>query len=355
MSLHHQRLRERLSWQPDAREERFLRVFMNQNNRCNLKCRMCGFSDALIDTLPRFDMPRALFDRIAAEVFPHASYVLLSLLTEPFMTRDFPDRLARVREYGVPFSDILTNGTILTEDAVNKILDAGITRVTFSIDGGTKEIYEFMRPGAHFETVLRNFVMLRSMRDARGSTLPRLRVNHVLCESNVDAFDDFLALVEVLGADMVDVRTVLHMSPRQEIKVTHDRAFHDKARACCERLAAFCARTGIEDAGFLRDHAQPIELYDEAGARVFCRRPWDTIAIHANGDVLPCMSWTRPPLGSLATQSFEEIWTGVAASAIRREFEAKQPGIDCVFCTIRSATSDVDDEFFYRALAKTSS
>jgi radical SAM protein with 4Fe4S-binding SPASM domain len=354
MSAHHELLRQRLGWQrPGEGAGRFLSIYMDHNNRCNLKCLMCGFADDRIDALPKMDMPRALFDRIADQLFPHAGYLTLSLTTEPFMTRDFPDRLARVREHGVPFSDIITNGTLLTEASAEKILDASISRLTFSIDGGTKEVYESIRIGAHFETVLRNFSMLRAMRDVRGSALPRLRINHVLCEVNIDSFDGFLELVESLGADMVDVRTVLHMSPRQKIAVSHDDEFFARVRDCCGRLREFCARTGIEDAGFLRDEARPIDLFTGAGERVFCRRPWDILAIHANGDVQPCMSWTRAPLGNLAKQSFDEIWNSDYAVSLRREFEAAKPGIDCVFCTIRSATLDVDDDFFYEKMART--
>jgi radical SAM protein with 4Fe4S-binding SPASM domain len=194
--------------------------------------------------------------------------------------------------------------------------------------------------------------MLKAMRDARGTALPRLRINHVLCEPNIDSFDRFLELVERLGAEMVDVRTVLHMSPRQKIAVNHDDAFIIRVRDCGHRLAEFCKRTGIEDAGFLRDRGQPIDLFTSAGEKVFCRRPWDTLAIHANGDVQPCMSWTRPPLGNFASQSFEEIWSSDYAVSLRREFEAAMPGIDCVFCTIRSATLDVDDDFFYEKMAR---
>src|SRR5262245_48011341 len=103
---------------------------------------MCGFSDPRVEALGKYDLPRDAYERIAAEVFPRANRLCLSLFTEPFMTRDFPDRLAAVRRYGVPFSEFYTNGTLLTDEAIEKIVDAGITRVTVSIDGGTKEIFE---------------------------------------------------------------------------------------------------------------------------------------------------------------------------------------------------------------------
>jgi radical SAM protein with 4Fe4S-binding SPASM domain len=352
LSPHHQRLREALGWQRPEGGGRFLSIYMDQNNRCNLRCRMCGFADERVRELPKLDMPRELFERIAAELFPHASYLALSLMTEPFMTRDFPDRLALVREAGVLFSDIITNGTLLTPRSIGKVLDAAISRVTFSIDGGTKEVFEAIRTGGRFELVLRNYRMLQSMRDARGLSLPRLRINHVLNELNIDSFDAFLALVESLAPEMIDVRTVLHMSPRQLIAVSHDESFFAKVRDCVLRLAAFCARTGIEDAGFLRDRAEPIDLFTDSGAKISCRRPWDTVAIHANGDVHPCMSWTRAPLGNIGSQSFEEMWRGPYAESLRREFEAMKPGIDCVHCTIRSASGEVDDDFFYRKVGK---
>ena len=47
--------------------------------------------------LPQYDLPRWAYDRIAGELFPRANYVCLSLMTEPFMTRDFPERRPELR------------------------------------------------------------------------------------------------------------------------------------------------------------------------------------------------------------------------------------------------------------------
>ena len=319
---------------------------MDQNNKCNLKCRMCGFSDPRVASLASYDLPRELFDSIARQLFPRTAYLALSLMTEPFMTRDFPDRLHLVRDLGVPFSDIITNGTLLTARAIEKMIDAQISRLTVSIDGGTKELYESIRVGAKFENVVRNIGLFRSM---RGTALPRLRINHVLCDANIDAFDDFLALVEELGAEMIEVRTLSDMG-QLELRPHADPRFWSKVPEACAKLAAFCARTGIEDSGYLRDRPTRIDIPDEVGRALTCRRPWDTIAVHANGDAHVCMAWDREPLGNFVRQTFEEIWSGAAMQTIRAEFEEQSPGIDCLHCTIRSETPE--DDFFYRKLAK---
>ena len=344
-------LRRKLLWRgPSPTADRFLSVFMDQNNKCNLRCQMCGFSDPRVDALARYDLPRWAYDRIAAELFPHANYVCLSILTEPFMTRDFPERLGALRSYGVPFSDVITNGTLLTEEAIAMILDSRLSRLIISIDGGTKAIFEAVRIGANFERVIANFTLLRIRRRERGATLPRLRVNHVLSELNIDHFDAFLSLMESLEVEEVAVRTVSRMSDAP-IQESSDPAFWDKVRAVRVKLAAFCQRTGIVDAAFLRDRHTTIDLFTDAGEKLICRTPWTTIAVHPNGDIYPCMAWTRPPIGNLTTQSFDEIWNSAALNALRDEFENVQPGLDCLNCTIRRSANDPDDDFFYRKLA----
>src|SRR5262249_28626962 len=155
--LGYEDLKRKLLWTGDGPlRGRKLNVFMDQNNRCNLKCKMCGFSDPRISSVPKYDMPRRLFDSIAEQVFPQTNILVLSILTEPFMTRDFPDRLQVVRAFDVPYSEIITNGTLLNEASIDKILTAAITCLTFSIDGATREVYESIRVGASFDRVLGN-------------------------------------------------------------------------------------------------------------------------------------------------------------------------------------------------------
>jgi radical SAM protein with 4Fe4S-binding SPASM domain len=121
---------------------------------------------------------------------------------------------------------------------------------------------------------------------------------------------------------------------------------------CREQLAAFVARTGIEDAGYLRGRPTRIDLFDEQGQAMICQLPWTTIAIHPNGDVYPCMAWTRPPVGNLLNDSFDTIWNGAPLAALREEFIRTRAGVDCLNCTIRSAPDDAKDDFFYRKVAK---
>jgi radical SAM protein with 4Fe4S-binding SPASM domain len=344
-------LTAKLTWNGPANDSgRFLSVYMDQNNKCNLRCRMCGFSDPRVDGLARYDLPRSVFERIADELFPRAAYVCLSIMTEPFMTRDFADRLGTVQRHGVPFSDVITNGTLLTDESIAKILDSQLSRFIVSIDGGTKSVYESIRPGAIFERVIGNFKLLQIRRRERDAVLPKLRINHVLSEPNIDHFDAFLELVEWLEPEELQVRTVSRMSDA-EIQESSDPTFWNKVRAARVKLAAFCRRTGIIDSGFLRDRHSPIDLFAGSGEKLICTKPWNTLAIHPNGNVFPCIAWSRPPIGNLRTDTFDDIWRGERLEALRREFAELRPGLDCLHCTIRRSEADMEDDFFYRKLA----
>ena len=345
-------LRLKLSWRaPTTDPTRILGLFMDQNNKCNLRCQMCGFSDARVAGIAKYDMPRWLYDKIAAEVFPLARYVCLSLMTEPFMTADFSARLQSVREFDVPFSEVITNATLLTAAAVEKILEARLSRIIISIDGGTKETFERVRVGARFERVIANWHLMQAARNAASARLPIMRVKHVLSELNIDAFDEFVRLLEELRPEEVAVRTVSRMSDAI-IQETTDTTFWKKVCAARETLSDFCRRTGVVDSGYLRDRPTRIELFSDDHMSLMCRYPWEMVSIHPNGDVYPCMAWSRPPVGSLVTETFEQIWNGPALSDLRREFESERPGVDCLHCVVRKAADDPDDDFFFRKLAK---
>jgi radical SAM protein with 4Fe4S-binding SPASM domain len=341
--------------EPGQAPERLLELFLDQNNKCNLKCRMCGFSDPRVASLPRFDLPFPLFRKIAEQIFPRTRYLALSCMTEPLMTRDIGERLALVGTAGIPFVEIITNGTLLSEAVVRSLIAARISRLAVSIDGATKETFETIRVGANFETVLENVRRFSSIKRETGSVLPHLRINHVLSPANAGEFDQLLALVESLQPQSIDVRTVARFSNALD-RGTKDPVFFETVREIREKLDAFCARTRIENVGILRWQPTLIEIFHDTGERATCLRPWNTVAIHANGDVMPCISWTRPPFGNLAHQTFEEIWRGDVAESFRREFTASRPGVDCEHCVIKkdvAVPAGEDDDFFYRMIAKT--
>jgi len=334
-------VRQKLLWTPaTADPSRVVGVFMDLNTKCNLRCLTCGFSDPRLVAHRGYDMPAWLFDKLAVEVFPRATYVCLSVLAEPLMTRDVAARVTTLGKCDVPFTEMTTNGTLLTRQIAEAIVEARMSRINISIDGGTRELFEEARPGARFDTVIANWWLLKSVRGT--SALPKLRINHVLTPSNIAHFDTFLNLAHDLGADELSVRPLTRLG-NSLVNDTPDPAFWDAVRGARRKLEA----SGIADTGFLRDRWSVIDL------QMTCQYPWRFMAIHPNGEVFPCFGWSRPALGNFVTNNFDEVWNGDGFRSIREEFERTRPGVDCTHCEARRGHDDADDDVFYRNLRKT--
>ncbi len=330
---------------------RFLKVFMDQNNRCNLRCRMCGFSDPRVAGLRGHDMPMWLFRRVVDEVFPHAHYVALSCLAEPFMTRDITQRLDLLKFQTGLEIEIISNGTLLTPERIGSMIENRISRIGISIDGASRDVYEKIRVGAKFDRVIGNIRLLNEMKAASGSRLPALRFLHVISEANVDHFGAFLEMAEELGVDSVDVRTIQPFVNADD-RGSDQAVFWNKIKACREQLGEWLDRTGVQDLGYLRTTNDKIDLYDERGELVPCKAAAENLTVLFNGDVVPCTAWSRPPVGNLARQSFDEIWNGAAARAMRQEFAEKKPGRDCHYCTIIREDPEVEGDAFFKLITR---
>ena len=82
------------------KQGRFLRLFLDVTNKCNLKCIMCG--------VPRTDTTRCdttldLYRKIAFSTFPFVKELWLSCGNEPFIIKDFIDMLGYIKEFEIPF------------------------------------------------------------------------------------------------------------------------------------------------------------------------------------------------------------------------------------------------------------
>jgi radical SAM protein with 4Fe4S-binding SPASM domain len=333
--------------------ERFLDIFMDQNNKCNLRCRMCGFSDPRVKNIQHYDMPFWLYEKIAQETFSYAKYLAFSCLTEPLMTHDLLDRIDLAEKYQIPFTEMITNGTMLKEKIISGLLNSPLTRLGVSLDGARASTYEDIRIGACFKSVVDNIRRFIQMRADKGSAFPKLRLLHVLSERNIDQFPGFLDLAESLKVDAVDIRTITSIG-KAELQSSDDASFWEKIGEYRSMLTRWTEKTAIEDTSALRYQPEEIRLFDHLGEKLTCQRPWNTLAIHASGNVHPCMSWSRKPIGNMAYESFAQIWNGQRLKEIREEFSVEKPGVDCQHCVIKKSPSDDEDaDFFFEMLNAT--
>ncbi|HRY85801.1 MAG TPA: radical SAM protein [Candidatus Omnitrophota bacterium] len=109
---------------------------------------------------------------------------------ESLLHKDFPKIVQYARKIG--FLDVMvhTNGTMLTREMSEKLIDAGLTRLIVSVDSHIPEIYQTIRPNFKFSTVYQNVKNFIAVRDQKGKREPILRLTMVVMKHNVDTIKD---------------------------------------------------------------------------------------------------------------------------------------------------------------------
>jgi MoaA/NifB/PqqE/SkfB family radical SAM enzyme len=136
-------------------------------SRCNFRCTMCIVAD-----WPRgqraADMSVADFKRLIDEQYGLLE-IKLQGVGEPTMQRDDFFEMIRYARSKHIWVRTTTNASLLhLRDNYKKLIDSDVNEVQISIDGATKEVFEGIRVGSHFESVLRNCKLINAYSREQG-------------------------------------------------------------------------------------------------------------------------------------------------------------------------------------------
>lgn len=176
-----------------------------------------------------------------------------------------------------------TNGLLM--DAVKRaeILNAGINWVRLSFDGGTKEAYEKVRIGSHFETVFYNALALAQEAKARNAKI-RLEVIFVPYAENEQSIREFHKLWAPTGWKASTGGTMNYGGLMQEAVEGRRHIYQGKVR---ER------------------HSVP------------CPRVFEQFTALVDGRVSLCSAdpMGKYQLGDLTKHTLKEVWEGLRRSS----------------------------------------
>lgn len=148
-------------------KQRVLALFFETTDFCNARCVMCGAKHM---RRKRQIMPMDIY-QMAIEQFVQAKghSAMLSAFGEPLLDPHIVERVAFAKSFStignIGFS---TNGSLLTPDKYCALAEAGLTSLSISIDGFSRETYERVRVGLSFGTLLSNMSKVLATHEAMG-------------------------------------------------------------------------------------------------------------------------------------------------------------------------------------------
>lgn len=189
-------------------------IFVDPVMACNLRCRMCYFSDPQKRAALKGMMTQEQIDSMGKALFHRAAKLQIGCGAEPTL---FPGLKALVEQgakAGIPYISLTTNGKAIAQGKVNlaDLVEAGLSELTLSLHGTCREVYENLMEGASFDDLMTLTDIIADVK----SRYPQftVRVNFTVNSLNVDDLrnDRFWTIWKEGGApDIVQLRPVQNM------------------------------------------------------------------------------------------------------------------------------------------------
>jgi radical SAM protein with 4Fe4S-binding SPASM domain len=284
---------------------------------CNLRCRMClvRYRPALGRSASMsFETFRDLVDEL-----PEVRVVTLQGLGEPLMAPDLFEMIQYCKSRGIACG-FNSNATLLTRQVSERLIDSGPDWLHFSLDGASKETYEFVRDHANWDVVERNINRFVAIMRERGAKRPQLSLVMVLMRFN---FRDLPAVVERAaewGIPRVRAQNLSHDfsdAPTDAYEAiadfVSDQSVVGMSGAETDEVLEKARRVAAKRGVSLRLPSMSEQRPDVKieGRTVGCAWPWRSAYVTHDGTVQPCcmvMGSDRARLGSIKDASFAEVW-----------------------------------------------
>jgi radical SAM protein with 4Fe4S-binding SPASM domain len=252
---------------------------------CDLRCVMCPRTIQIDDGTFREvkHMEWALFTKCVDEGVSHGlRSVKFNYLGEPLLHPRVVDMVRYCRDKGLVDVMFNTNATTLGEAKSRGLIEAGLTKIIFSVDSLEKERFERIRAKANFEQVMRNIKRFCEIREEMGSVTPITRASMTVMKKNRH---ELPAFIEYFGkiVDSVGYGELTQV----EYGNNSEFLFDDIVRVVPQ---SFC-----------------------------CAQLWQRMVVWADGTVLPCCSDAKAlmALGNAWTDSLYDLWRGPDVEAYR--------------------------------------
>jgi MoaA/NifB/PqqE/SkfB family radical SAM enzyme len=350
-------------------------VSLETSADCNFNCVMCAYHDE--------DLKKRVNAGIDYDISPDSiDYILSSAeivapfgAGEPLLKPAFWRCLDYIRlHYPEKKVQIVTNGSLLNDANIARLVDSPIKHIEISVDGATAKTYERLR-NFSFDRVVTGIAGLVEAKNRKQRDNLNISIAFVMMRETIEELPDMVLLAKKLGVN--DLR-IVPLMPREHAETWRVESRSKKSgddfcffyyqqmldfypklvRSSLNKAKDLAARTGmplIENApvaivpGNDLPYPMPPDAFMAAASRFkrqlsagasvdggdggsavpdacatpggddsgICKTPWEHYAISAIGEVTICCHLPRNLLPNIHERPFEEIWNNPIVQNVR--------------------------------------
>ncbi len=259
------------------------RLWVEPTSVCNLRCVMCPQS---LDIPKKHGyMKMELFKKIIDEAKEFVHDINVHHTGEATLHPQLAEMIRYAENNGI-LTKLHTNATLLKGALSKKLIEAGLSLLSFSFDGFEAEVYESIRIKAKFNKTLNNVIEFLKIKKEKNSAKPYtileiIHLNDALSKHN-KKYKEFIKKFDGLPLDEVIIKEPHNWAGRYDLPLREDR-------------------------------------YSA------CTFPWYALVINWNGVVTPCPQdyYCEIILGDVNKQTLKEIWNSEAIKDLRRRMKER--------------------------------
>ncbi|MCW4469173.1 radical SAM protein [Flavobacterium sp. MFBS3-15] len=194
-------------WLLSVLNKRYLSIQMDPVLACNLRCKMCYFTD---DEFVRKNM-KGMFKQddlepIANATFKNALKLQIGCGAEPTLFKHNTQLIELAKRHKVPYISMVTNGNLLSAEDVAAFANAGLNEIIMSLHGVHKASYEDLMDKGNYE----KFHAILAAVTEQKKTNPnfRLRINYTFNKDNFHELADFFEVYGDYAIDIIQLRPI---------------------------------------------------------------------------------------------------------------------------------------------------
>lgn len=316
--------------------------------RCNLRCNVCGqwgTNGYVKKHLPAMVQDELEIDRLKSiidEIAPHNPQITLCG-GEVLLYEKWYEFLSHVKAKGLECV-LTTNGTMLAENA-QKLVEAGLDKVSLSLDGPEHIHNKARRTNDGFSRAVHGIKALNELKRINHKIKPTVEIGCTISDQNYRYLDDVVDIAEALE---VSCLIFLHLCFLSDKEFGGQEAlFRHLFQTESIHWAGYRYKPGDIDVDFLNEKLEIIKSqhrrmpviihpdFDKAEIRDYyanpafrpvsyenlCLAPWTTVYVFPNGDVSPCSSFVA---GNLRHESLKSIWNNQRFRNFRNELKRRR-------------------------------
>jgi MoaA/NifB/PqqE/SkfB family radical SAM enzyme len=193
-------------WMLNVLNKRTIAIFLDPVLACNLRCKMCYFSDETKRASLKGKFSADDLELFAKSLFSNALKLQIGCGAEPTLYPNVEKIIILGKQYAVPFISLCTNANLLTQEKINAYLAAGLDELIISLHGITRSTYEKFMVNANYDTFVENIKLISQARKQYPNF--KLRVNYTFNQDNFDEIKYIFSLFNNVKIDYLQLRPI---------------------------------------------------------------------------------------------------------------------------------------------------